>query len=91
MTCFTGSIWQGEAGLLRGTRGIVVWHMVDVWVRKSDSFEDDRRADRAFWRAASAEARIAAVKQLRQHWVRLQGGSHEGLRRTVRVLDAPER
>ena len=65
--------------------------MTDVWVRKSDSFEDDRRANRAFWRAASAEARIAAVEQLRHHWAQLQGVSHEGLRRTVRVLDAPER
>ena len=38
-----------------------------------------------------AEARIAAVEALRAHWARLQGESHEGLRRTVRVLDAPER
>lgn len=65
--------------------------MTDIWVRKSGSFDEDRRADRAFWRAASPEARIAAVEALRRHWAALQGVSHEGLRRTVRVLEGPER
>jgi hypothetical protein len=66
-------------------------HMGAIWVRKSVSFDEDRRADREFWRAASAAARIQAVEQLRQHWAKLKGVSHEGLRRTVRVLDGPER
>jgi hypothetical protein len=65
--------------------------MKNVWVRKSESFDEDRVADREFWRAAPPEARIAAVEELRKHWAQLQGVSHEGLRRTVRVLEGPER
>jgi len=77
--------------LLVNHRDIMKAPMTDVWVRKSNSFDDDRRADREFWRAASPEARIAAVEALRQHWAKLKGISHEGLRRTVRVFPAPER
>ena len=33
----------------------------------------------------------AAVEDRRRQWARFQGGNDEGLRRTVRVLDAPER
>ncbi len=65
--------------------------MATVWVNKSSTFDEARQADREFWRAASAEARLQAVEDLRQHWARLKGISHEGLRRTVRVLDGPER
>jgi len=65
--------------------------MAGIWVRKSGSFDEDRLADRAFWRAATPDARIAAVEELRKHWAMLKGVSHEGLRRTVRVLEAPER
>jgi hypothetical protein len=65
--------------------------MTDFWVRKSGSFGEDRRADREFWLAASPDARIQAVEELRQHWAKLKGVSHEGLRRTVRVLEGPER
>ena len=65
--------------------------MADVWVRKLSSFEDDRRADREFWRAVSPDARVAAVEDLRRQWARFQGVDDEGLRRTVRVLEAPER
>ena len=65
--------------------------MADIWVRKSDSFDEDRQADREFWRAMSPDDRVAAVEDLRKHWARLKGVSDEGLRRTVRVFDAPER
>jgi len=37
--------------------------MTAIWVRRSGSFDEDRRADREFWRAASAEARIQAVEE----------------------------
>jgi len=36
--------------------------MADVWIRKRGSFDDDRRADREFWRAVTPDARIAAVE-----------------------------
>ena len=65
--------------------------MADVWVRKLDSFDDAARADREFWRSVSPDARVAAVEDLRKQWAVLQGTSDEGLRRTVRVLEAPER
>jgi hypothetical protein len=64
--------------------------MADVWVRKLDSFDDARRADREFWRSVSPDARVAAVEDLRKQWARFQGADDQGLRRTVRVLDAPE-
>ena len=65
--------------------------MADVWIRKLDSFDDAERADREFWRSVSPDARVAAVEDLRQQWAVLQGANDEGLRRTVRVLEAPER
>ena len=65
--------------------------MTDVWVRKCDSFEEERLADREFWQAMTPDARVAMVEDLRRQWVKLQGVRHEGLRRTVRVLEAPER
>lgn len=65
--------------------------MADVWVRKLGSFDDDRRADREFWRTVTPEARIVAVEELRRQWAMFQGTDDEGLRRTVRVLEAPER
>ena len=65
--------------------------MADIWVRKLGSFEDDRRADREFWRAVPPDERVAAVEDLRQQWAKIQGADEQGLRRTVRVLEAPER
>ena len=65
--------------------------MADVWIRKLDSFDEAERADREFWRSVSPDARVAAVEDLRKQWAVLQGANVEGLRRTVRVLDAPGR
>jgi hypothetical protein len=65
--------------------------MADIWIRKLDSFDEAARADREFWRTVSPDARVAAVEDLRRHWAVLQGADDEGLRRTVRVLTAPER
>jgi hypothetical protein len=71
-------------------RGIMTTPMADVWIRKLDSFDDAQRADREFWRSVSPDARVAAVEDLRKQWAVLQGANDEGLRRTVRVLEAPE-
>ena len=65
--------------------------MTHVWVRKCDSFEQEKHADREFWHAMTPDARVAVVEDLRRQWATLQGVDHEGLRRTVRVLEAPER
>lgn len=65
--------------------------MTEIWVRKLDSFEDARRADLEFWRSVSPDVRVAAVEELRKQWAKFHGADDEGLRRTVRVLDAPER
>jgi hypothetical protein len=65
--------------------------MTDVWIRKCNSFDEERLADRDFWRSLTPDARVAVVEDLRRQWAALQGVHHEGLRRTVRVLEAPER
>jgi hypothetical protein len=62
-----------------------------VWVRKCASFAEERAADREFWAEMSPDDRVAAVEELRAQWAAMRGEDHEGLRRTVRVLDGPER
>jgi hypothetical protein len=64
--------------------------MADLWIRKLDSFDDAGRADREFWQSVPPDARVAAVEDLRRQWATFQGADDEGLRRTVRVLEAPE-
>jgi hypothetical protein len=64
---------------------------VKVWVRKCDSFDEERAADREFWAGMSPDQRVQAVEELRAQWASMRGERHEGLRRTVRVLDGPER
>jgi hypothetical protein len=64
---------------------------VDVWVRRCASFEEEQRADREFWRAMTPAARIEALEELRELWRTSTGDTHEGLRRTVRVLQPPGR
>jgi hypothetical protein len=56
------------------------------WVRKLKSFEEERVADREFWAQLSPDVRVAAVEELRLQWSKIRGESHEGLRRTARVL-----
>jgi hypothetical protein len=62
-----------------------------LWVRKCASFAEERDADRDFWRQTTPEMRVQAVEELRTQWAALTGERHEGLRRTVRVLQRPER
>jgi hypothetical protein len=64
---------------------------MDVWVRRCASFEEEQRADRQFWRQMTPEARIQALEELRAQWRTTAGDGHEGLRRTVRVLQRPRR
>ena len=59
---------------------------MDVWVRKCRSFDEERQADREFWAAMTADARVALVETLRQDWARISGQPIDRLRRTARVL-----
>jgi len=61
------------------------------WVRKLTSFEEERTADREFWAQMSPDERVAAVEELRLEWIKIQGKSNEGLRRTARVLELAKR
>jgi hypothetical protein len=53
--------------------------MADVSIRKLDSFDDARRADREFWRSVPPDARVAAVEDLRKQWARFQGAEPQDL------------
>jgi hypothetical protein len=64
---------------------------VETWVRTCASFEEEREADRQFWARLTPDERVAAVESLRQQWLKMTGQRDERLRRTVRVLDGPER
>jgi hypothetical protein len=64
---------------------------MELWVRKCASFSEERAADRDFWRQMTPDERVAAVEELRAQWAALTGARHEGLRRTVRVLERAER
>jgi len=64
---------------------------VDPWIRKCTSFEEERQADFEFWARFTPDERVAIVESLRQQWFTITGQRDEGFRRTVRVLDGPER
>ena len=64
---------------------------MDPWVRRCASFDEEREADREFWARLSPDERVAVVESLREQWRQMTGQRDEGLRRTVRVLDGPER
>jgi hypothetical protein len=64
-----------------------------TWVRKLSSFEEEQNADREFWSRITPNERVAIVEELRQDWARMQGNDEDlqGLRRTARVVQRPER
>ena len=64
---------------------------METWVRRCASFEEEHQADVEFWARLTPDERVAAVESLRQHWFKMTGQRDEGLRRTVRVLEGPER
>ena len=64
---------------------------MELWVRKCASFAEERAADREFWQHMTPDERVAAVGELRAQWLALTGARDEGLRRTVHVLERPER
>ena len=61
------------------------------WVRKCASFAEEREADREFWARMTPDERVRVAYSLRADWLTANGQRDEGLRRTVRVLDGPER
>jgi len=59
---------------------------MEVWIRKCESFEDERRADREFWDRMSPDERVGIVEQLRREWWERNSGEQR-LRRVARVLE----
>jgi hypothetical protein len=64
---------------------------VKAWVRKCSDFDEERAADREFWAQMTPSERVSALEELRAQWKSTSADGHEGLRRTVRVLQRPAR
>jgi hypothetical protein len=62
-----------------------------IWVRRCQSFEEERAADREFWATISPDERVALVEELRHEWARISGQAIERLRRTARLLHCERR
>ena len=62
--------------------------VVEIWVRKCSSFEEERQADREFWAQLTPNDRVGVVEELREHWARTHGTEQDlgRIRRCVRVL-----
>jgi hypothetical protein len=62
-----------------------------VWIRKCSSFEEERIADREFWQQFTPSERVMILEEMRLG--QAEGSERrrdaEGLRRSLRVLDAP--
>lgn len=65
--------------------------MQQVWVRKFSSFEEERQADREYWARIAPHARVAILDDMRAEWASWKGDDEQGLRRTVRRFERPER
>lgn len=65
----------------------------EIWVRKCASFEEERVADREFWQQFTPSERVMILEEMRLG--KAEGDERhrdaEGLRRSVRVLDASSR
>lgn len=64
---------------------------MDIWLRRCDSFAEESEADAEFWDGFSPDERVSILEEMRHEWLRKNGRSDEGLRRTVRRLDAARR
>ena len=62
-----------------------------VWVRKFSSFDEERQADREYWATISPNDRVAILDEMRAEWAAWKGDDEQGLRRTVRIVEFPER
>jgi hypothetical protein len=60
---------------------------MDIWLRRCDSFAEEREADAEFWDAFSPDERVSILEEMRNEWLQRNGRSDEGLRRTARRLD----
>jgi hypothetical protein len=65
----------------------------EVWIRRCSSFEEERVADREFWQQFTPSERVMILEEMRLG--KADGSERrrdaEGLRRSLRVLDAPWR
>ena len=70
----------------------IIQEMTEVWVRRCADFDEEQRADREFWARTTPTERITALEELRAQWKSaMSDDGHEGLRRTVRVLQRETR
>ena len=72
-------------------RGIIKDVTREIRVRKFTSFAEADEADRESYRQMTPDQRVALVDVLGHQWEWIKGESHEGLRRTVRVSERPQR
>jgi hypothetical protein len=67
--------------------------MKQIWIRRCASFKEERIADREFWQQFTPSERVMILEEMRLGSA--EGNERrrdaEGLRRSVRVLDAPWR
>jgi hypothetical protein len=70
---------------------IAIIASVALWLRRCESFSDDREADREFWARLTPAERVSLVEQMRREWARISGHPLERLRRTAQVLERPAR
>ena len=64
---------------------------MDIWLRRCDSFAEERDADDEFWARFSPDERVSILEDMRREWLDRNGRADEGLRRIARVLDTPRR
>jgi hypothetical protein len=65
--------------------------MREMQVRKFNSFEEADQADREQWAAIPPDERVSILEEMRAEWEAWRGDGHQGLRRTVRILQQPQR
>ena len=64
---------------------------MEIWLRRCASFDEEREADAEFWSRFTPDERVSVLEEMRREWLERNGRVDEGLRRTVRKLDAPRR
>ena len=64
---------------------------MEIWLRRCASFDEEQEADAEFWSRFTPDERVSILEQMRREWLEKHGRVDEGLRRTVRKLDATRR
>jgi len=62
---------------------------MDIWLRRSSSFQDESDADAEFWQRMTPDERVAVLEQMRREWLEEHDRGDQGLRRIARRIPAP--